>query len=44
MLTIIVATAKGLGQLIDLHFASYDRETGNLMGALAAFIERHGKE
>jgi len=37
----LVSMAKAFGQLLDAHFGSYDRETSELMQALAAWVEKH---
>jgi hypothetical protein len=39
----IVALCKALGQLLNAHFASFDRETSELMRALAAWVEANQK-
>lgn len=37
----LVNMAKAFGQLLNAHFGSFDRETSELMGALAAWVDKH---
>lgn len=37
----LVNMAKAFAQLIAAHFNSYDRETGDLMRSLAAWVEKY---
>jgi hypothetical protein len=37
----LVNMAKAFGQLLDAHFGSFDRETSDLLNALAAWVEKH---
>jgi hypothetical protein len=39
----IVNLCKALGQLLNSYFNTFDRETSDLMQALAAFVEKYGK-
>jgi hypothetical protein len=41
MLKALVSAAKALGQLLDAYYNSYDRETSDLMRALAAWVEKN---
>jgi hypothetical protein len=41
MLKALVASAKALGQLLDAYYPSFDRETSDLMRALAAWVEKN---
>lgn len=41
MSSAIVTLCKALAQVIESHFGSYDRETSDLMRALAAFVEKY---
>jgi hypothetical protein len=40
----IVSLCKALGQLLAAHYNSFDRETSDLMGALAAYVEKNGQK
>lgn len=37
----IVTTARGLAQLLDAYYPTFDRETSDLMSALAAWVEKN---
>jgi hypothetical protein len=37
----LVTLAKALGQLLDAYYVSYDRETSELMAALAAWVAKN---
>jgi len=38
----IVSLCKALAQVMDAHWRSYDRESSDLMAALAAYVAKHG--
>ncbi len=38
----LVNMAKAFGQLLDAHYKSFDRETSELLNALAAWVEKNG--
>jgi len=38
----IATLAKALGQVLDAHFHTFDRETSDLLNALAAWVEKYG--
>lgn len=39
----LVTMAKAFGQLLNAHYASFDRETSDLLNALAAWVEKNQK-
>lgn len=41
MKSAIVTLCRGLGQMLDAFYNSYDRETSDLMSALAAWVEKN---
>ncbi len=43
MTAALVNMCKALGQLLGAHFRSFDRETSDLMNALAAWVEKYQK-
>ena len=38
----IVTLCRALGQVLDAYYNSDDRETSELMSALAAYVSKHG--
>lgn len=40
----IVTLAKALGQVLDSYYSSFDRETSDLMAALANWVAANGGE
>lgn len=41
MTAAIVTLCKALAQILDAHYMSFDRETSELMGALARYVEKN---
>ena len=39
----IISLCKALGQILSAHYAVYDRETSDLMAALAAYVQKNAK-
>jgi hypothetical protein len=37
----IVSLCRALGQILDAHYKSFDRETSDLIRSLAAYVEKH---
>lgn len=44
MTQVIVNMAKAFGQLLDHHYLSFDRETSDLINALAAWVDKNDKK
>lgn len=41
MTNALVKMAQAFGQLIDAHYNSFDRETSDLLNALAAWVDKN---
>lgn len=40
----LVTLCRGLAQALDAYYNSYDRETSDLLGALAAWVEKNSAQ
>jgi hypothetical protein len=39
----LVAGVRAIGQLVNAHFESFDRETSDLLSAIAGWLQKHDK-